>query len=262
MMSRTWPSGLGPGRPVSVRQLAAATRMAAICSSVRACGWLFGAPQRRGALDRVAGDRVVAQRKPEQQVQHRPRSLCPRGRVCRLRLEEPLHAAGGDLAEGEVLERREHVQPHLVSVALLGPGGELPQVQIHQPQRDEVAEGAGQAELAAAAVADAIQKPLLQQCLRSRGRARGGGHFAEPAVEIPEPGLGNAAIDSGHHIDGAVGADRGTRAPAAHRRAPCGCRAASASSIRAGHVSISLARKRSSRPTRNPRGPRPWLRRS
>lgn len=41
-MSRTWPSGFGPGRPGSVRQLDAAARIAAICSRVSACGWFFG----------------------------------------------------------------------------------------------------------------------------------------------------------------------------------------------------------------------------
>lgn len=40
-MSRTWPSGFGPGLPLPVRQLAAATRIAAICSKVSACGWVF-----------------------------------------------------------------------------------------------------------------------------------------------------------------------------------------------------------------------------
>lgn len=38
MMCRTWPSGLGPLTSSPVRQLAAARRMAAICSSVIACG--------------------------------------------------------------------------------------------------------------------------------------------------------------------------------------------------------------------------------
>ena len=38
MMSRTWPSGLGPGRPGSVRHVAAALRMAVIWSLVSACG--------------------------------------------------------------------------------------------------------------------------------------------------------------------------------------------------------------------------------
>ncbi|HET7355353.1 MAG TPA: hypothetical protein VFJ09_01615 [Nocardioidaceae bacterium] len=38
MMSRTWPSGLGPGRPGSERQVAAAVRIAVICSRVSAFG--------------------------------------------------------------------------------------------------------------------------------------------------------------------------------------------------------------------------------
>jgi SAM-dependent methyltransferase len=38
MMSRTWPSGLGPGRPGSLRHVAAALRIAVIWSIVSACG--------------------------------------------------------------------------------------------------------------------------------------------------------------------------------------------------------------------------------
>lgn len=87
----------------------------------------------------------------------------------RLGLEEPLDAAGGDLAEGEVLERGEHVQKHLVPVAPLRPVGELAQLQIGQPEREEDAERAGPAELPAAAEAGAIQQPLLQQRPGGRG---------------------------------------------------------------------------------------------
>ena len=42
-MSRTCPSLLGPGRPGAVRQVAAARRIAATCSSVNARGAPFEA---------------------------------------------------------------------------------------------------------------------------------------------------------------------------------------------------------------------------
>jgi hypothetical protein len=42
MMSRTWPSFFGPGRPGSLRQVAAAARIAAICSNDSACGVTLG----------------------------------------------------------------------------------------------------------------------------------------------------------------------------------------------------------------------------
>lgn len=50
--------------------------------------------------------------------------------------------------------------------------------------------------------------------------------------------------------------------PGAHQPAALGCRSESSASRSVSHASTSATRNRSSRPTRKPRGPRHWLRRS
>jgi hypothetical protein len=80
MMSRTCPSGFGPGRPGSLLQLAAATRIAAICSSVRAFGWLFGC--RNGEVPATGLRDTASCRKAN------PKSRFSRVRDCRAREEE------------------------------------------------------------------------------------------------------------------------------------------------------------------------------
>ena len=60
----------------------------------------------------------------------------------RLRLEEPLDPARGDLRERVVLERRPDVEAHLVAVVLLGALGELAHVEVGQPQLGQIGERA------------------------------------------------------------------------------------------------------------------------
>ena len=88
MMSRTWPSGLGPGRPRSLRHLTAASRIAAICSIVQRLRRRLGPPQLRRPLDRVASECIVAQRVAEQHVQQGPGLLGLRRRHHRLLRQE------------------------------------------------------------------------------------------------------------------------------------------------------------------------------
>jgi hypothetical protein len=97
---------------------------------------------------------------------------------------------------------------------------------------------------------------------RGGGGRPGGPDLAEAPVEVADPGLGHDATTVTSGVDRAVGADRGPGTAGAHQPAVRGCRSASSASMPASQESTSLTRNRSSRPTRKPRGPRPWLRRS
>lgn len=107
MMSRTWPSGLGPGSAGSVRQVAAAARIAAIWSSSQRSWGGLGLRQRRGALHRVTRHPHPTQREPEEQVEQRAGLLA---RECEI--------LAWDLRKHST--RRVVLQAQLVAVALLG----------------------------------------------------------------------------------------------------------------------------------------------
>ncbi len=259
-MSRTCPSGFGPGTPAWFRQFAAAIRIAPICASVSALGWRFGLRNGEVPATGLRDHRVVPRREPKQQVEQGSRLPSPRGGDGALRLEEPLDPSGSDLRKYVVLERGKDVEADLVAVVLLGSFSEWPEVEISQPNLDQVNEMALRRENAGAAERGAVQQPFLenQPCL-GRGPC-GDPDMSHPAVGVTNPGLGDSSITSAANSDRAVGADGGTRP--CHQLLLSWWRRSSSPSNRVSQASISLTRKRSSRPTRNPRGPRPWLRRS
>lgn len=86
--------------------------------------------------------------------------------VSGLRPQEPLDPPSGDLAQGEVLERRQDLEPHLIAVALLGALGQIPRIDLCQPQGHQIRERAGDAQVAAAAESGADQQAFLEQTPR------------------------------------------------------------------------------------------------
>ncbi len=93
MMSRTWPSGLGPGSPGALRHRAAAFRIAVICSIVSACGVAL---VRRSGEVPSTGLRAMAScrsAKPNSMLSMRPGLLGLRRRPLRLLRQEPLDPA-------------------------------------------------------------------------------------------------------------------------------------------------------------------------
>jgi len=88
------------------------------------------------ALDWVAVGRVVAQGVADKQVEHGAGLAGAGGRVGLLRVEQRLHSAGGELGEGEVLERRQDVETYLVAVVVLGAVGQLLGLQVGVPAVD------------------------------------------------------------------------------------------------------------------------------
>jgi len=105
-------------------------------------------------------------------------------RVGRRRPQEPLHPARGDLRQGVVLEGRQHVEPQVIPVQLLGAVAQLTEVQIAQPLVRKISEGTGRAELAASVpVAGASQQLLLEPATRGRcGRRLGRTRRSRPSA--------------------------------------------------------------------------------
>ena len=78
---------------------------------------------------------------------------------------------------------------------------------------------------------------------------------------VAAAGFGHDTFPPATGVDRSEGADRDPGS-AGHHSPRAKWRWSSSCSIRASQASTSLIRKRSSRPTRKPRWPRPWLRRS
>lgn len=154
------------------------------------------------------------------------------------------------------------MEPQTGAVVLLGVPGQDAQVELGEPQVRQVAERARGPQDAGARERWSLTDAFLQAGARGGRGGPGGPNLAESAAQVTDAGLRHhtTAVTSG--VDLAVGADRG--AGGGRRASPAcrGWRSASSTSIWASQASTSLTRKRTSRPTRNPRGPRPWLRRS
>ena len=115
------------------------------------------------------------------------------------------------------------MESQLVAVELFGALGELPHLQIGQPQLCELDKGTGRVQDSPTVEAGTRQEPLLQPraCLLSR--PSGDPHVAHPAVGVANPGLGDGAAPPTPHGNRAVGADGGS-GPASHHRLPMACR--------------------------------------
>ncbi len=98
----------------------------------------------------------------EQEIEQAPRVLGARvGDLC-FGLQERFDAASRDLAERVVLEGGCDMPPQVVAVVLLGALGQLPDIQVGQPQCGEITERARQAQHPTAAVAWSVQQPRLE----------------------------------------------------------------------------------------------------
>lgn len=82
----------------------------------------------------------MAEREPEQLVEDRSRVFGAGIRDLPLGPEEPLDTSGGDLTERVLLEHRADVQTKVVTVVLLGVALDVPQLQVGEPQFDEIIE--------------------------------------------------------------------------------------------------------------------------
>ncbi len=147
-------------------------------------------PEPGRVAHRVLGHRVVPHRQSEREAEHGPRLL---GHAVALRgrqgLDELVDLAHGDLAQHVVLEGRHHELAHVPLVERPRARRELVlQVEVLQPDLDELAERAVAGEFARGDVARPLREHLLQVALGLLVGGAGGRDAAELAVVVAVAG--------------------------------------------------------------------------
>ena len=225
---------------------------------------LLGLLHPRGLFDRIAWDDVAAHCEAHHHAQDCSRVLHSRVGLRTLDFEETLDATDCDLAHGEVFEGRHHQGAQLSLVGLFRAVGE---VRVHEhvlpPCSGEVAEGGGCGHGSISRLLLALGEPRLQLRAGSAPTVSGSADLPSFTVPIAEPRRGAEPARSNlPDQDLAKRPDRRARPPRHHRSPPAIAGGASGSCRPSSHRFTSETRKRSSRPTRTPFGPRSCSRRS